>query len=432
VPRSTDDLIDVLTDHASTVIVLAKEPRPGKAKTRLHAEFSPDEAAALAGCAIEDTIRAVRSSRATRKILAWDGDPGDWEAEFEIVQQPAGTLNDRLAAAFVAVQADPGAGPSLLIGMDTPQVTAAQLDADWDGADAVLGLSEDGGFWAIGLRIADPHQVFAGIPMSTDRTGAAQLARLAELGLQVRLLPPLRDVDLPADAEAVARRYPWLEFSRRHRALVDARPQLSADRMFDQIFNGAETVVSAGAASLDLDVRRWSGDADPVDLMVVSRCEPPVVDLGCGPGRMLVALNRSGRPALGIDMSEVAVATSRSRGGLALHRRLAERLPAEGRWGTVLLVDSNVGMGGDIEGLLSRCCDLIGPGGLVICEVDPSPDRHDVQQVVLTVGGTASAPLPWSRVGARTLARFAARLDLLVVEEWTAGERVFVSLRRSG
>jgi hypothetical protein len=68
----------------------------------------------------------------------------------------------------------------------------------------------------------------------------------------------------------------------------------------------------------------------------------------------------------------------------------------------------------------------------VICEVDASPDRHEVQQVVLTVDGQASATLPWSRVGARTLARFAARLDLLVVEEWTAGERVFVTLRRSG
>ena len=94
--------------------------------------------------------------------------------------------------------------------MDTPQVTAALLDTDWEGADAVLGLSEDGGFWAIGLRSADPRSIFAGIPMSTDRTGAAQLARLAALGLSVRLLPPLRDVDLPADAEAVAASYPWL------------------------------------------------------------------------------------------------------------------------------------------------------------------------------------------------------------------------------
>lgn len=419
-------------DRAATVILLAKEPRPGHAKTRLQTAFTAEEAAGLAACSIEDTIRAVRGSRAERRVLAWDGDPTGWRDGFDVVPQPTGTLNDRLTAAFRAAQAGDPAAPTLLIGMDTPQVSSAHLDVDWGGADAVLGLSEDGGFWAIGLRSVDPGPVFAGIPMSTDRTGAAQLARLAELDLQVRLLAPLRDVDLPADAEAVAHRYPWLAFSRRYRSLVDGGRGLASDQMFDEVFNGAETVVSAGGASLDLDLPRWSGDADPVDLMVVSRCQPPVVDLGCGPGRMLVALNRSGRPALGIDISEIAVATTRRRGGLALRRRVAERLPAEGRWGTVLLVDSNVGIGGDIEGLLGRCRQLLGPGGLLICEVDPSPDRHDVDQVMVTVDGAAAAPLPWSRVGARTLARFAIPLNLLVVEEWTAGERVFVTLRLSG
>ncbi len=415
-------------DRAATIILLAKEPRPGRAKTRLQSAFSPDEAASLAACAIADTINAVRAWQAARKVLAWEGDPHPWDLEFEVIAQPEGTLNDRLIAAFAAVS---GTGPALLIGMDTPQVTPAQLDVDWGGADAVLGLSEDGGFWAIGLRSADPYAVFQGIPMSTDRTGAAQLARLADLDLQVRLLPPLRDVDLPADADAVARRYPWLQFARRHRELVDERSEQPADRLFDRVFSGAATEVCSGGPSLDLDLARWCGEADPVDLMVVARCEPPVVDLGCGPGRMLVALNQSGRPALGIDMSAVAVATSLSRGALALHRKVADRLPAEGRWGTVLLIDSNVGMGGDLEGLLRRCCDLVGAGGLIICEVDPSPDRHEVQQVVMTGAGVTSTPLPWGRFGARTLARIAARLDLLVVEEWSADDRVFVTLRRS-
>lgn len=415
-------------DQAQTLIVLAKEPVAGKVKTRLQAAFSPAESAALASCAITDTMRAVRASQADRKVLAWDGDPHPWDAEFVIVPQPDGSLNDRLTAAFAAV-AD--GGPALLIGMDTPQVTAAQLDVAWGGADAVLGLSEDGGFWAIGLRDVDPRLVFADIPMSTDRTGATQLARLAALDLQVRLLPPLRDVDLPADAEAVAARYPWLEFARKYRALTDARRLQPAERLFDRVFSGAETEVCSGAPSLALDLERWSADADPVDLLVVSRCEPPVVDLGCGPGRMLVALNQSGRPALGIDMSAVAVEASRVRGGLALCRRVSEPLPAEGRWGTVLLIDSNVGMGGDLDALLRRCCELIGAGGLVICEVDQAPDRHEVEQVVLSGAGQTSTPLPWGRIGARTLARYGARLDLLVVEEWTAGDRVFVSLRRS-
>ncbi len=417
-------------DLATTVIMLAKEPAPGRAKTRLQARFSPTQAAALASAAIVDTLAAVRASRARRTVLAWEGDPHPWDAEFEIVRQPAGSLNERLAAAFSAVR-DDDHGPVLLIGMDTPQVTADLLDTDWEGADAVLGLSEDGGFWAIGLRAVDPVPVFAGIAMSTDRTGAAQLARLAELGLQVRLLPPLRDVDLPEDAEAVAARYPWLEFSRLHQRLTDASAEQSPDRLFDHVFSGAETTIYSGGPSLALDLDRWSAEADPVDLLVVSRCEPPVVDLGCGPGRMVVALNRSGRAALGVDMSAVAVTLSRGRGALALQRRISDRLPAEGRWGTVLLMDSNVGLGGDIEALLRRCCDLVGASGLVICEVDPTPDRHEVEQVVLAANGVTGC-LPWARIGAGTLARFGSALDLLVVEEWSAGERAFVTLRRSG
>ena len=155
---------------------------------------------------------------------------------------------------------------------------------------------------------------------------------------------------------------------------------------------------------------------------MVSRCEPPVVDLGCGPGRMVVALNRSGRSALGVDMSAVAVDASMTRGGLALHRRISDPLPAEGRWGTALLVDSNIGMGGDLEALLSRCRDLIGAGGLVICEVDPAPDRDEVHQVVLSSDRLTSAPLPWGRIGARTLARVAGTAG-------PAGDRGVVSRR---
>ena len=96
-----------------------------------------------------------------------------------------------------------------------------------------------------------------------------------------------------------------------------------------------------------------------------------------------------------------------TRGGLALHRRISDPLPAEGRWGTALLVDSNIGMGGDLEALLRRCHDLIAARGLVICEVDPTPDRDEVHQVVLSSDRLTSTPLPWGRIGARTLARVA-------------------------
>lgn len=420
--------------RADTVVVLAKQPRPGRVKTRLQSRFSPDEAAQLAAAALRDTLDMVRSADVGRRLLAFDGDPAGWADGFEVAPQPGGTLGDRLDAAFAAVWSGP-AERALLVGMDTPQVRAADLEVDWDGADALLGLAEDGGFWAIGLRRGAPSRIFDGVPMSTDRTGSAQLARLFDLGLQVRLLPPKRDVDLPDDAEAVATAYPELQFSRRWTELVGGRSEQSFDRLFDSVYAGAAEVTSGttggDATVLVLDVDRWSAEADRVDEMVVSRCEPPVIDLGCGPGRMVQALTRSGRSAMGVDVSQGAVEATRTRGGPALRRLVSETMPGEGRWGTALLMDGNLGIGGDVSALLRRCRDLVGPGGLVICEVDPDPARNEVGHVVLRSPGVASSPMPWSRIGAVALARIASALDLVLHEEWVAEGRAFVALRNS-
>ncbi len=188
--------------------------------------------------------------------------------------------------------------------MDTPQVTAELLDSDWDCADAVLGLCDDGGFWAIGLRGVDPETVFSGIPMSTDRTGGAQLARLGALGLSIRLLPPLSDVDRPADVEKISYHYPALRISERYGEIICRRRRQPVDRVFDQLYQsgdgesrpgpGAHDRTGARANPLTLDTTRWRNAASASDEMIVARCEPPVVDLGCGPGRMVRALHRSG------------------------------------------------------------------------------------------------------------------------------------------
>ena len=212
-----------MIERADIVVILAKEPKPGLVKTRLQSRFSAEEAAQLAAAAIRDTQRAVWASRAPRRILCWDGDPLDFADGFEALPQHTGTLNDRLTGAFDDL-GETCCARVLLIGMDTPQISSELLDADWEGCDTVLGLSEDGGFWAIGLRTSDAAAaVFVGIEMSSSRTGSAQLVRLLSLGHSVKLLPPLRDIDEPADAAYVADRFPGLEFSQLHALLSRGR-----------------------------------------------------------------------------------------------------------------------------------------------------------------------------------------------------------------
>ncbi|OLT49124.1 DUF2064 domain-containing protein [Cellulosimicrobium sp. CUA-896] len=202
-------------DPPRTIVVLAKEPVAGRVKTRLTSLLSPAAAADVAAAALADTLAAVAALPGDH-VLVLDGAPGPWVPPgFAVLPQADGGLDRRLAAAFDVVLAN-HPGPALLVGMDTPQLAPELAAVDLDGHDAVLGLAEDGGFWAVGLREPDAD-LFLGVPMSEPTTGAAQLERLRAQGLDVGLLPTLRDVDEPADAEAVARAVPGSRFARRWR-----------------------------------------------------------------------------------------------------------------------------------------------------------------------------------------------------------------------
>jgi glycosyltransferase A (GT-A) superfamily protein (DUF2064 family) len=187
----------------TTLIVIAKECLPGKVKTRLHPPLSLEQAAELAAASLDDTLAAVATLPATRRVLAFDGDNAPpASAGYDVVPQVRGGLDERLGAIF-----DGCTGPALLIGMDTPQVSAdvlAPLFVPWPhDVDAWFGPAADGGFWALALRDPD-GDLIRGVPMSRDDTGARQLERLHARGLRVRMLPTLTDVDHIQDAYAVA------------------------------------------------------------------------------------------------------------------------------------------------------------------------------------------------------------------------------------
>lgn len=215
----------------TTIVVIAKEPVAGTVKTRLNPPLTLEQAATVAGACIDDTLATLAMLPASRRILYFQGQRVPDSADgFEVIPQPDGPLDVRLAWIF-----DYCAEPTLLVGMDTPQITAAHLEPAFpawaDEVDAWYGPAADGGFWALGMR--DPNgSLIRGVPMSRNDTGAIQLAVLEAAGLRVGKLDTLTDVDTIADALTVARAAPNTRFAR-ELGIALSQPKLPPARSWE-------------------------------------------------------------------------------------------------------------------------------------------------------------------------------------------------------
>jgi glycosyltransferase A (GT-A) superfamily protein (DUF2064 family) len=200
-----------------TVLIVAKAPVPGLAKTRLATAVGDQAAADIAAAALLDTLDAVAAAPVAARVVALTGDlsaaTGGDEirsrlADFTVVDQRGSDFAERLANAHL----DAADGrPVLQIGMDTPQVTAeliAECAQALTRAPAVLGMARDGGWWVLGVAEPSMADCLRTITMSRSDTGAVTLAALRDTGIDVELVVELADVDTVDDVDEVRRACP--------------------------------------------------------------------------------------------------------------------------------------------------------------------------------------------------------------------------------
>ncbi len=211
------------------VLVLAKAPVPGRAKTRLSPPATPGGAAGVAAAALLDTLDAAAATPGARVVVALEGTVAEAVRAEEIdaalaghlvVPQRGDTLGERIAAAHADVAARFPAAVTVQVGMDTPQLDAGLLDEALrsveTGAQAALGLALDGGWWALALRDPGRAGIITDVPTSTDDTGRLTLDALrSALGRDTVVdLPLLSDVDTADDAVRVSALVPHGRFAR--------------------------------------------------------------------------------------------------------------------------------------------------------------------------------------------------------------------------
>jgi SAM-dependent methyltransferase len=174
--------------------------------------------------------------------------------------------------------------------------------------------------------------------------------------------------------------------------------------------DGRVCTFSSRVARLDLD--RWAGPATRTDRLILDDVRGPVLDVGCGPGRLVAALRDRGVAVLGIDAAPTAIAGARARGRRIEQRSVFDPLPREGTWATVLLFDGNIGIGGEPTRLLARARDLMPADGNVIVELEPPGAALEFGVVQFEVATGMVGWFPWCWVGAEEIGRVATGAGL--------------------
>ena len=182
-------------------------------------------------------------------------------------------------------------------------------------------------------------------------------------------------------------------------------------------------VRDSDGSTAPLHAARWQGPARGADRTLLDRVHGPTLDIGCGPGRLVVALARRDIPCLGVDTSALSVQLTRRAGGHAIRRSVFDRLPYAGGWACALLADGNIGIGGDSVRLLRRVGQLVAPDGRVLVEVDPPRSRGGRRRIRLEDdAGRVGQWFPWAHLAADEVDAAAASAGMVVRSRWRAAD----------
>ncbi|MGH3386427.1 MAG: class I SAM-dependent methyltransferase [Nocardioidaceae bacterium] len=173
-------------------------------------------------------------------------------------------------------------------------------------------------------------------------------------------------------------------------------------------------VIDDDARSVSIPIHRWTGAPTAEDYALIGQCRGDTLDVGCGAGRMTIALARRGHDSLGIDISPVAVRRARLHGAAATVADVFGEVPRAGRWHTLLLADGNIGIGGDPVRLLRRAASLVVPGGRIVTDLADAGVATSVRRLRLVLDGRPSRPFYWAVVGADGIHLLAAAAGLRV------------------
>ncbi|MDJ0355818.1 methionine biosynthesis protein MetW [Paenarthrobacter sp. PH39-S1] len=186
-----------------------------------------------------------------------------------------------------------------------------------------------------------------------------------------------------------------------------------------------------GLEPVVFNVHSWCAPATALERALLGSLDGPLLDIGCGPGRLLAASQSLGITALGLDTSAPAVQRALNRGTRAVRQSVFAPVPHAGRWRAGLLLDGNIGIGGNVSALLRRCGQILAADGTLLVETD-ADDSVDAafHAVMEDDDANFSEPFRWARAGLTSLTAKAESSGWQVTTTHRIQGRVFCRLNR--